>query len=69
MELFMDLFSKVQNGIAFLAAGLLLVHWLRPKAIRFRNAVKATVVAARKSVIDVTVSAGPSIAPRRPVAR
>jgi alkanesulfonate monooxygenase SsuD/methylene tetrahydromethanopterin reductase-like flavin-dependent oxidoreductase (luciferase family) len=63
MELFLDLFTKMQYGIAFLAAGLLFVHWLRPKLIRFRTAIKAKAAAARRSVAEVASSRGPSISP------
>ena len=69
MELFLDLFSKVQNGIGFLAVGMLLVHWLRPKAIRFRNALKAKALAARARVAEAASSTGPSISPMASVPR
>ena len=69
MEVFMDFLSKLQYGIAFLAAAWLLVHWLRPKVIALRNAVKEKAAAAQKSIAEVASSAGPSISPMPSIPR
>ncbi len=66
MELFIDLFSKLQYGIAFTAVALLIVHALRPKVIALRDVVRAKALAVRLSVAEVTSSRGPSVSPMAP---
>ena len=69
MELFIDLFSKVQYGIALIAVGLLLGHSVLPNLIRFREAVKSKSMVIGKSVAEVASSSGPSIQAGPPVSR
>ena len=52
----MDIFSKVQYGIAVLAAGWLLVNYVRPKINALRFALARKVIAATKSVADASRS-------------
>ena len=54
MESFVDIFSKVEYGIAVIAAAWLLVLFLRPKVIAFRAAVSRRAVAAKKSVTEAS---------------
>jgi hypothetical protein len=55
MEYSLNLFTKVQYGIALVTAVLLLVNWLRPKVARLRAALAAKALAATESVADAAL--------------
>jgi hypothetical protein len=50
MEYALDLFTKVQYGIALIAVLLLLANWLRPRILRLRATLAAKAAAATESV-------------------
>lgn len=56
MDVFIDLFAKLQYGIALLAVLWLLVLWLRPKVRALRRLLTAKAIAATKSVSDASRS-------------
>ena len=54
MESFVDILSKVEYGIAVIAAAWLLILFLRPRVIAFRAAVVRRAAAAKKSVSEAS---------------
>jgi hypothetical protein len=59
MEQGLEIFTRVQYGIAFLTAAWLVVNWLRPKVARLRRALAAKAAAAGKSVAEASMPVSP----------
>ncbi len=55
METGLDIFAKMQYGIAAFTVILLLVGWIRPKLLRLRAQLAAKAAAATASVADAAL--------------